>query len=65
MPERFSNQLRGHLTHGGYALVVLSTDGEPHAFLEAFQRNGLQCTVVARRDFVNEVMTIYKVQAAC
>jgi len=66
LPERFASQLTAHLTDHGYACVVLSTDGDAHAFVEGFQRNQLHYEVLARRDFLNEVMTIYKVQpAAC
>jgi release factor glutamine methyltransferase len=65
MPERFASQLGAHLTDIGYALVVLSTDGDAQAFLQAFEQHKLSQRVVARKDFVNEVMTIYKVQAAC
>ncbi len=65
MPERFASQLGGHLTEDGYALVVLSTDGDGAGFTDAFDRESLTREVVARRDFVNEVMTIYKVQPAC
>ena len=65
IPERFAAQVGAHLTDGGYALVVLSTDGDAQAFLDAFERNQLDCKVVLQRDFLNEVMTIYKVQTAC
>ena len=64
MPERFASQLRAHLTEQGYGLVVLSTDGDPQAFLEQFERNQLTYGVVAQRDFLNEVMTVYRVQPA-
>ncbi len=58
--ERFAAGLRAHLTPGGHALVVLSTDGEQGAFLSAFRDRGLAVQVVARRDLVNEVLTVYR-----
>jgi HemK-related putative methylase len=60
--ERFACQLPGVLNPGGYALVVLSSDGEQAAFLESFRANGLTCEIVARRDLLNETLTVYRVQ---
>ncbi len=65
VPERFAAELGGHLTEGGFAYIVLSSDGDCSTFLQGFERNQLKYDVVARRDFVNEVMTIYKVHVAC
>ena len=65
MAERFASELQSHLTDGGCAYVVLSSDGDCAQFLEAFQREGLQSDTAARRDFVNEIMSIYRVQPAC
>jgi hypothetical protein len=50
------------LSPAGSALVVLSSDGEQAAFLDAFRANGLACQVVARRDLLNETLTVYRVQ---
>jgi HemK-related putative methylase len=60
--ERFACQLPRALNPGGYALVVLSSDGEQAAFLESFRSNGLSCEIVARRDLLNETLTVYRVQ---
>jgi release factor glutamine methyltransferase len=65
VPERFASQLGAHLTATGYALVILSSDGEPSDFLGALQASGLRHTLVAQRDFVNEVMSVYEVTRAC
>jgi release factor glutamine methyltransferase len=59
--ERFSEELDEHLTPNGRALVVLSSDGEPAAFLDALASRGFRHGVVAERDFVNEVMSVYLV----
>jgi HemK-related putative methylase len=59
--ERFAAGLPGHLTPGGRALVVLSSDGETAAFLSAFGQHGLSWRVVAQRDLINEVLTVYDV----
>ena len=61
--ERFAAGLRSHLTPNGHALVVLSTDGETDAFLRAFRANHFDIEVVARRDLINETVTIYRLSA--
>jgi release factor glutamine methyltransferase len=60
--ERFSRELADHLTPTGLALLVLSSDGEHAAFLDALGVNGFTASPVAERDFRNEQMTVYKVQ---
>jgi len=62
--ERFAAELLNHLTPGGYALVVLSSDGDSAAFLAAFRRNDLIIDVIARQNLINEVLTIYRLQRA-
>ena len=59
--ERFACQLPRVLSPGGYALVVLSSDGEQAAFLDAFRANGLSCDIVVQRDLPNETLTVYRV----
>jgi release factor glutamine methyltransferase len=58
--ERFAAGLRGHVTPGGYALVVLSSDGDLAAFLHAFCDNDLRVEIVASRDLRNETLTLYR-----
>jgi HemK-related putative methylase len=58
--ERFAAALRDHLTPTGHALVVLSTDGETPAFLASFAAHGFAIDIVAEQDFVNEVITVYR-----
>lgn len=65
VPERFAAQVSEHLTNDGYALVVLSTDGDQDGFLHALDAHQLQHSAVAQRDFVNEVMTVYRVAPRC
>ncbi len=60
--ERFATELRHHLTPAGYALVVLSTDGDTPAFLSAFERNHLDITVAARTELINETLTVYQLR---
>jgi HemK-related putative methylase len=60
--ERFAAGLGEHLTPQGYALLVLSSDGERGAFVRGLETNGFQCEVVAERDFVNEQMSVYQVR---
>lgn len=61
--ERFAAGLKHHLTPAGYALVVLSTDGDTAAFLTAFANNGLDVAVAARSELINETLTIYRLRA--
>jgi release factor glutamine methyltransferase len=63
--ERFAGQLREHLAPGGHALLVLSSDGEQNSFLRALDDRGYSTRAVARRDFVNEQMCVYRVASAC
>jgi HemK-related putative methylase len=65
VPERFASDLADHLAPRGRALVVLSSDGDSDGFLRALDANRLAHPVVAQRDFINEVMTIYQVTRAC
>ena len=60
--ERFAAELGKHLTPAGYALVVLSTDGETPVFLSAFERNHLDITVAARTELINETLTVYQLR---
>jgi methylase of polypeptide subunit release factors len=58
--ERFAAGLRQHLKVTGFALVILSTDGEQAGFLQTFSDNCWQTSVVAQRDLGNEILTIYR-----
>jgi release factor glutamine methyltransferase len=59
--ERFAAQLAAHLAPNGTALLVLSTDGERDAFLDALHGSQFDTTLRASRDFGNEVVSIYQV----
>jgi HemK-related putative methylase len=59
--ERFSAGLSGHLTEHGCALLVLSSDGEQSSFLAALDRAGFRSTAVARRDLINETLSVYSI----
>lgn len=61
--ERFAAEVAEHLQPAGYALVVLSSDGETGAFLEAFRKERLDVTVTARRNLINETLTVYRLSA--
>jgi release factor glutamine methyltransferase len=60
MAERFAARLRTHLRPSGYALVLLSTYGEPRAFIEEFRRHDFAITIVSERSFINEKLAILK-----
>jgi HemK-related putative methylase len=59
--DRFVAELRNHLKDDGYALLVLSSDGESGSFLASVRENGYGIQIVDRRDFSNEQMTIYRI----
>jgi release factor glutamine methyltransferase len=58
--ERFAANLRTHLRPSGYALVLLSTYGEPRAFIEEFRRHDFAITVVSEHSFINEKLAMLK-----
>jgi HemK-related putative methylase len=59
---RFAADLAAHLKPGGCALVLLSTYGDGGAFLLEFNRQAFIVSVLARRQFINERLTIFKLQ---
>lgn len=63
--ERFAVELASHLTDDGYALVVLSSDGEHDTFLANWRASDLDTSVIAKRDLINETLTVYRLQPRC
>ena len=61
--ERFARELADHLTPRGYALVVLSSDGERDAFVDEWRSAGLDVNVEAERDLINETLSVYRITA--
>lgn len=59
--ERFVGQLRDHLNPDGYALLVLSDHGESEWLLDHLWKSGYGVEAVAHRDYVNEVLVLYKI----
>ena len=62
--ERFACDLPAALAPGGWGLVVLSSDGERAAFLQAFRTQGLSYELVAGQDLLNETLSVYRVRVA-
>lgn len=62
--ERFAAGLPAALAPDGVALLLLSTDGDGPALLDALARGGFAVEPAARRDFGNEVVTVYAVRRA-
>jgi HemK-related putative methylase len=60
--ERFADGLTDHLTPFGYALVLISTFGDAGEFLRHFRRRNFGISIVAQRAFVNEKLTLLKLQ---
>jgi len=57
--ERFVAGLGEHLTAKGQAVIVLSTDGDWRAALDALAANGFAHSILARHNFGNEIITVY------
>ncbi|MBK9965713.1 MAG: methyltransferase [Holophagales bacterium] len=57
--ERFAAELPRHLAPGGVALVLLSDHGAEEKQCEALRAAGLEVAVHARRDFLNERLTVW------
>jgi release factor glutamine methyltransferase len=58
--ERFAAGLRDHLTENGVALVLLSSLANQAEQLQRFRAHGFVADVVARRNLMAEVLTIYR-----
>jgi HemK-related putative methylase len=57
--DRFMRDLPYHLSDGGRALVVLSSDGDVQGAL--WSNKGLKVKIARRHDFINETLTVYEV----
>ncbi len=62
--ERFAAGVRGVLQPAGEVLAALSTDGQGEALLHGLREAGLALDVAVRRDFGNEVVTVYRARLA-
>ena len=58
--DRFLHELPAYLCPGGFALIVLSTDGDIADAL--FSAKHLVVRPVKRRDLVNEILTVYEIK---
>ncbi|MFN8472663.1 MAG: methyltransferase [Anaerolineae bacterium] len=57
---RFLAGLASVLKPGGAALVVLSSDADERGFLRLAAANALSVEVISRRDFIHEIITVYR-----
>jgi len=60
--DRFLREVPAHLTPGGRALVVLSSDGDIATAL--WSATHLSVRVVRERDLINEKLTVYEIRVA-
>lgn len=60
--ERFAAGLGEHLTPGGEAWVLLSSDGAGAELLALLAAKELQIDIVAMRSWANEIMIVYRVR---
>ncbi len=61
--ERFAAQLQQHLRPAGAALLLWSSHADEAAFLQTFRAQGYGCEPFARRRFLAETMTVFRVSA--
>lgn len=61
--RRFADGLTHHLVADGFALVVLSSDGDITGFETAFRDAGLAFRTEAERDLVSERVRLYRLAA--
>jgi len=59
--ERFARELPEHLTPGGRALVVFSSDGDVDGLLAAFRDSRCHVEILEYKDLVNEIFLLYHV----
>jgi release factor glutamine methyltransferase len=59
--ERFAAALPRHLTANGYALVVFSSDGDTAGLLQACAAHQLKVEILAQRDMISEMLTVYRI----
>ena len=62
--ERFALGLHDALAPGGQALVLLSSEGDAAGMLQALHEQGFHTEPALRRNFGNEIMTLYSVHPA-
>ncbi len=60
--ERFAKGLLKVLKPNGRALLLLSTEGDGHSLLRTLDDRKLAIQVLERRNFGNEIMTVYGVE---
>jgi HemK-related putative methylase len=60
--ERFVEQLHHYLTPNGYALVLLSSEGDEAHFLNLFRQCEYQIKIEARQDLPTEALSLYRLQ---
>jgi release factor glutamine methyltransferase len=60
--ERFAAGLDDHLSPSGSALLLLSTFGEAGAFLRPLADAGFAITLHARREYLNERLSLFRVR---
>jgi HemK-related putative methylase len=61
VPERFAAGLRDHLKPAGVALLLLSTFGDPGAFLRPLARRGFATALHSERRFINERLSLHRI----
>ncbi len=64
IPRRLAEQTGDYLAPDGMLLLMLSDRGEPEEFLWQLCKQGFYIEEWLHRDYVNEILTLYKITAA-
>lgn len=62
LAPRFAAGLAAHLKPGGHALIQLSTYGDAQWYADELRSHDLRLTAVARRDYYNERLVIFRAE---
>jgi HemK-related putative methylase len=60
--DRFARELPKYLSAGGTALIHLSTDGDSEKLLDQAEKEGFEISIAARKNLLNEIMTVYQLR---
>ena len=60
--ERFSADLASYLNPNGLAWITLSSDGDGDQLLSLLEQAGFRLKLVARKNLINEILTIHEVK---
>lgn len=64
LAQRFASELADHLGPEGSGVVVLSTNGDPDAYLDPLAAAGFTAETITSRDRGSEILTAWRLRSA-